>query len=95
MTVRGLRRAERARLALPERGGVLIEQVGESSPLQGKVAAGEVILRVADGTAEALDTGVQEVAALVARMEECLDGGGYVDVLRAQGLVERVTLAGE
>ncbi len=95
LTVRGLRRAERARLVLPERGGVLIERAGEGSALEGKVVAGEVILRVLERTAGELESGVQEVAVLVGRLEKCLVGGGYVDVLRAQGSVERLTLVGE
>jgi S1-C subfamily serine protease len=91
LTVRGLRRTERMRLALPDSGGVLIEAVAEDSPLHGKVAAGEVILRVTDQAMEP-DQRVQNIAVFSQRME-ALTGGGYVDVLRAKGSVDRLTFS--
>ena len=93
LTVRGLRRAERMRLALPDGGGVLIVAVGENSPLHGRTVPGEVILRATDQIMEP-DQRVQNVAVFVQRMEALLQGG-YVDVLRASGAVERVTFAGK
>lgn len=90
MQIRGLRRAERARLVLPERGGALVEAVSSESVLHGKVVPEDVVLRV-------LETGMQttprimEVSDLIAKMEELKSKGGAVDVLRATGAVERLT----
>ena len=89
MTVRGLRRAESMRLSLPDSGGALIVEVAEDSPLYGKVVPGEVILRATDQVMEP-DQRVQNVPVFAQRME-ALKNGGYVDVLRAQGSVDRVT----
>ena len=91
MTVRGLRREERMRLALPDSGGVFIMEVAEDSPLHGKIVPGEVLLRVTDQVMEP-DQRVQSIAVFAQRMTVLRDGG-YVDVLRAKGSVDRVTFS--
>ncbi len=93
LTVRALRRAERMSRALPDSGGVLVMQVEEDSPLQGKVAPGEVVLRVTDQVLEP-DQRVQNIKVFAQRME-MLKSGGYADVLRVNGTVDRVTFGGK
>ena len=90
LTVRELRRAERMRLALPDKGGVLVVQVAETSPLHGKISPGEVILRAREEIMD-LDQRVQHIDAFERGMEKLKTGGGYLDVLR-KGVVEAVTV---
>ncbi|MDB6070071.1 MAG: serine protease [Verrucomicrobiales bacterium] len=94
LTVRGLRRAERAGFALPEKGGLLIEAVAEDSPLKGKLLPGEVILRVSE-QAQDSGAGVQDMAQFEARMEAIAGQGGFLTVLRARGGVEVVSFGGK
>ncbi len=93
LTVRGLRRAERMRLSLPDGGGVLIVAVAADSPLLGKVVTGDVILRATEQGMEP-DQRVQNIATFATKIE-ALTQGGYLDVLRARGTVDRVTFAGK
>ena len=105
MKVRSLRRSERlrlARLGLPDGGGVLVEQVAEGSPLVGKVMPGEVILRATDQAGDGSvvrpadpDQRVQDIVVFAERMEALKATGGFIDVLRVQGSVERVGFSGQ
>ena len=90
LTVRELRRAERMRLALPDKGGVFVVQVAETSPLHGKISPGEVILRAREEVMD-LDQRVQPIEAFGRGMESLKSRGGYLDVLR-KGAVEAVTV---
>jgi serine protease Do len=92
LTVRGLRRGERVRFALPDRSGVLIVAVAEGSPLHGKVTPGEVILRVTESAMEPAPR-VQDVVECAARMEIVKLKGGTLDVLRKAGSIERLTFS--
>ena len=90
LTVRGLRRAERMRLALPDSGGVLDRGGGGGLPAPWEVMPGEVILRVTDQSHGTGPAGA-EYRAFARSMEKLKTGGGYVDVLR-KGVVEAVTV---
>jgi hypothetical protein len=78
------------RLALPDKGGVFVVQVAETSPLHGKISPGEVILRAREEVMD-LDQRVQPIEAFGRGMESLKSRGGYLDVLR-KGAVEAVTV---
>lgn len=102
LSVRGLRRMEGnrvARMGLPE-GGVVIERVAAKSEWQGRVSPGDTILRVQERASErpagGPDPGGLTVPDFAARLKALkASGGGQIDVLRAQGVVDSLTFSGD
>ena len=87
--VRSLRRAERARFAAASSGGLLVEEITKGSFLDGKVNQGEVIL-LTGGLPAAPGQSDAEADAFAAQMEKLKSEGGYLEVLRPDGSIERV-----
>jgi hypothetical protein len=100
--VRGLRRMEGnrvARMGLPE-GGVVIERVAAKSEWQGRVSPGDTILQVQERAGERPagmpDPGGLTVPDFVERLKALkASGGGQIDVLRVQGVVDSLTFSGD
>jgi serine protease Do len=101
LTVRGLRRVERnrlARLGLPESGGVLIEKVASTSTWQGRLVTGDIILKVLERPTEhPAETAPRALtpALLAERLDALKTKGGSLEVLRAQGTVDRISISAE
>ena len=93
LKLRTLRRAERARPAASSSGGLLVEDVAKGSLLERKVSKGDIIL---SGTEQPPEPGlsVTEHDAFAARMEILQLKGGYLDILRADGSTERISIQG-
>ncbi len=102
LTVRGLRRVERirvARLGLPE-GGVAVERVGAQSEWQGRLSPGDTILRIQERNggrpADAADSKGLTVPDFAAQLKSLkASGGGQIEVLRAQGVVDSLNFSGD